>query len=114
MGPQTRTRRFVTDFYELTGVSVSRLVELQAGSLQQIARANRERIAAERASEDLAGLLAAQAGFYSALTGHARHAVRARYDLVRDAAQRSADLLRELVVADPAADDTDAVGRAER
>lgn len=91
-------RNLLTGFYEIGGVSLSRLAELQAGALQELAEANRVRVASVRARRDLPTLLAAERRFQQAVATQLRHGLLARRDLLRDAARRSAALLRTVVL----------------
>ena len=96
--PIAVTRDLLTGFYEIGGVSLSRLAELQAGALQQLAEANRVRVASVRAQGNLPALIAAEQRFYGAIVTQLRHGIRARVDLLRDAGHRTAALLRAAAV----------------
>jgi len=98
-------RNLLTGFYEIGGVSLSRLAELQAAALQELAEANRVRVASVRAGSDLPALLAAERRFHAAVATQLRHGVLARRDLLRDAARRSLALLRTTVGDSPGASD---------
>lgn len=104
----SRARDLLTGFYEIGGVSLSRLAELQAAALQALAEANRVRVASVRAGSDLPALIGAERRFYGAVATQLRHGILARRDLLRDAARRSAALLRA------GADERDLRGAGDR
>lgn len=90
-------RDLLTGLFEIGGVSLSRLAELQAAALQELAEANRVRVASIRERSDLPALLAAERRFHGAVATQLRHGLLARRDLLRDAARSSAALLRTVV-----------------
>lgn len=92
-----RSRRFVSELIEVNGQSFSRIVELQAGSLQRLADANRVRVRALREADGAGGVLEAQRDWYGMLGRTARDTVREQFGVVRENAQRSGAVIRDVV-----------------